>query len=255
LRVAVGMDRGDCDFVVTDATIIRMKVIRCAQLNLEFDLSRAQREVAALPDIWQAHFQKLQYEGDWAVLPLRSPGGRADEILPSALGNHDAVYADTPLLARCAAIELLLGSLKCPVLSARLLNLKRGAIIRPHRDAELAYENGEARIHFPIFTNPGVEFIIDDQRVMMDEGSAWYINANLTHAVANRGDADRIHLVVDCKVDDWLRELFARALVFHSVIRRDPHETQQMIAQLRLMNTPTSLRMAEDLERELSSAS
>jgi mannose-6-phosphate isomerase-like protein (cupin superfamily) len=232
-----------------------MKVIRCAQLNLEFDLAQAQKEVAALPDVWRAHFQQLQYDGEWTVLPLRSPGGGADDILPFALGNSPAVHADTPLLALCPAIAALLGSLKCPVLSARLLNLKRGATIHPHRDVELAFENGEARIHFPIFTNPGVEFVIDDQRVVMAEGSAWYVNANLTHQVANRGDADRIHLVVDCQVDDWLRELFARARKFQSEIRRDPQVTQQMIAQLRLMNTPTSLRMAEDLERELASAS
>jgi hypothetical protein len=230
-------------------------IIRCAKLNLEFDLAQAQAEVAALPDVWRAHFQKLHYEGEWSVLPLRSPGGRVDDILPEALGNSDGAHADTPLLVQCPEIARLLASLKCPVHSARLLNLKRGAIIHPHRDVELAFESGEVRIHFPIFTNPGVEFFIDNQRVMMAEGSAWYINANLTHQVANCGDADRIHLVVDCRVDDWLRELFARATIFHSVIRRDPQMIREMIARFRQMNTSTSLRMAEELERELSGAS
>ena len=232
-----------------------MEVIRCAKLNLAIDLAAAQAEVAALPDAWQAHFQKLHYDGEWAVLPLRSPGGRLDDILPFALGNSDQAHADTPLLMQCPAIGNLLGSLKCPVRSARLLNLKRGSIIHPHRDLELAYENGEARLHFPIFTNPGVEFFIDEQPLVMEEGSAWYINANLTHSVANRGNADRIHLVVDCGVDNWLREVFAQAAVFYSEIRRDPKEVQEMIARLREMNTPTSLRRAQDLERERAGAS
>jgi hypothetical protein len=30
----------------------------------------------------------------------------------------------------------------------------------------------------------------------------------LQHHVANRGAAERIHLVVDAKVNDWVRELF-----------------------------------------------
>jgi hypothetical protein len=33
-----------------------------------------------------------------------------------------------------------------------------------------------------------------------------YLNVNLPHRVAHRGAADRIHLVIDCVVNDWLRE-------------------------------------------------
>lgn len=186
------------------------------------------------------------------MFPLRSIGGSADERLPFPLGTAPAEYAGTPLLALCPTIERLLTSLECPVMSARLLNLRRGAVIKPHRDAELAYENGTARIHLPIFTNPDVEFVIEDQRVVMEAGSCWYINANLEHRVANRGDSDRIHLVVDCGVDDWLRDRFQGAEVFYSTARRDPRELRQMIELLRSMNTPTSLSMIPELEAELS---
>ena len=129
-------------------------------------------------------------------------------------------------------------------MSARLLNLRCGAVIKPHRDAELAFEHGVARIHVPVFTNPDVEFVIEDQRIVMEAGSCWYINANLLHRVANRGDADRIHLVVDCGVDDWLRERFAVAPVSCSEeVRPDPREVRERIRLLRAMNTPTSLAM------------
>ena len=139
-------------------------------------------------------------------------------------------------------------------MSARLLKLGRGAVIKPHKDAELAFENGEARIHVPIFTNPGVEFFLEDQRVPMEPGSCWYINANLPHRVANRGETDRIHLVVDCAVNDWVREWFSTAELFHSEIRRDPRETRQMIDLLRSMNTPASLAIVAQLEEELADA-
>jgi hypothetical protein len=231
-----------------------VKVVRCAQLNLPFDLAAAQQEVSALPDRWRAHFQQLHYNGGWTALPLRSPGGRIDDIVPSTLGRPNESHSNTPLLAHCPAIAELLRSLECPLQSVRLLNLQRGATIHPHRDIELAFEQGEARLHFPIITNPSVEFFIDEQRVTMEAGSAWYINANLIHRVTNRGDADRIHLVVDCQVDDWLRGQFSRAQVFHSEIRRDPKMLREMIEHLRIMNTPTSLRLVAELEEELSGA-
>ena len=229
-----------------------MKVIRCAKLDLPIDAMSLQTEVAALPDRWRAHFQKAHYDGEWTVLPLRSIGGRQDETMPFALGGVAAEYAGTPLLESCPAIAHFLASFACPVMSARLLNLRRGAVIKPHRDAELAFENGEARIHVPVFTNPDVEFYMEDQRVVMDPGSCWYINANLTHRVANRGECDRIHLVVDCSVDDWLRERFAQAEIFYSEIRRDPGELRQMIELLRAMNTPTAQAIIAELEEELS---
>jgi hypothetical protein len=229
-----------------------MNVIRCARLDLAVDVSLLQAEVAALPDRWHAHFQKAHYDGEWMVLPLRSIGGRQEETLPFALGGAPVEYAATPLLDSCPAIAGFLASLECPVMSARLLNLRRGAMIKPHTDPELAFENGEARIHVPIFTSPDVDFRIEDQRVVMEPGTCWYINANLTHCVTNRGGSDRIHLVVDCGVNDWLRERFATAELFHSVRRRDPNEVRQMIELLRAMNTPASLAIIAELEEESS---
>jgi hypothetical protein len=32
---------------------------------------------------------------------------------------------------------------------------------------------------------------------------AWYLDLNLPHRVANRSAVNRIHLVVDCVIDEW----------------------------------------------------
>ena len=48
-----------------------------------------------------------------------------------------------------------------------------------------------------VVTNPEVE--------------CWYHNLNLPHWVAIRGATDRIHLVIDCVVNDKLRELLLAA--------------------------------------------
>src|SRR5205085_10556644 len=85
--------------------------------------------------------------------------------------------------------------------------LAAGSKIREHRDLNLGDETGEVRLHIPIVTNPAVEFFLDGVRIVMNEGECWYLNFSLPHRVDNRGVTDRIHLVIDCQVNDWLREL------------------------------------------------
>jgi len=41
----------------------------------------------------------------------------------------------------------------------------------------------------------------------MAEGECWYLDFNLPHYVDNRSSDDRIHLVVDCHVNDWVTSL------------------------------------------------
>ena len=46
---------------------------------------------------------------------------------------------------------------------------------------------------------------------MLEAGSCWYLRLSDPHSVANRGTEDRVHLVVDAEVNDWVGEVFARA--------------------------------------------
>jgi quercetin dioxygenase-like cupin family protein len=64
------------------------------------------------------------------------------------------------------------------------------------------------RLHIPITTNAQLEFYLNKQRVIMQEGECWFLNFNYPHAVNNLGKTDRIHLVMDCNVNDWLAVFF-----------------------------------------------
>ncbi|MBO9595485.1 MAG: aspartyl/asparaginyl beta-hydroxylase domain-containing protein [Niabella sp.] len=205
-------------------------------------------ELASYPSNWQAHFNTLHYQGEWTVLPLRTPAGK-DSIVPDLMGEQ--TYASTTHMQHFPSVDLLIRSLDCPVQSVRFLNLKAGAEIRPHRDRELAFEMGEARLHFPIVTNPDVAFYVEDIRLNMQPGECWYINANLTHQVSNKGNTDRVHLVIDCLVNDWLRALFDQAHKHTKEEAVDKEQQQQIIAALRLQNTPAATQLADQLEREL----
>ena len=161
------------------------------------------------------------------------------------------------MLDHCPAVRLLLNSLQCEKLSARLLNLQAGAVIKEHTDKELYFEKGEARLHFPVITNPLVEFYPDNERLPMQEGECWYINANLPHRLANKGSNDRIHLVVDCIVNDWLQGVFNDCIAKTELKERDlalqqKNTTLQIINELRRRADSTSVKLADELERQLN---
>jgi len=200
-------------------------------------------------DDWRPHYNVLDYEGGWDVLTLRSPGGQADSIFADPVGKGE--FADTPYMDNFPFAKKLMAALHCPLMSVRLLNLKAGAVIKTHRDIELSYEKGEARLHFPLITNNRVEFYVNDVQINMQPGECWYINANLPHRVANFGTEDRIHLVVDCVVNSWLKTVFDRSEKVRFKQNDRTEETLRAIAELRLQQNDTAHKIADELESKL----
>jgi hypothetical protein len=113
------------------------------------------------------------------------------------------------MLERCSYIPKVLKTFECELESVRLLRLGVQSNIIEHRDYMLGFEDGVARIHIPVETNPLVEFRLKGEVLQMREGEAWYLNFNLPHSVANDGKDARIHLVIDCLVNDWVSNIFA----------------------------------------------
>jgi mannose-6-phosphate isomerase-like protein (cupin superfamily) len=181
------------------------------RLPLRFDARRLREDVERLaPEEWVAHFNTRTYEGEWSGVALRAVGGVAGRLYPDPAASEP--FADTPVLERCPGVREVLSAFACRVESVRFLKLAAGARIREHRDYRLGYEDGEVRLHIPVVTHEGVGFFLSGQRVLMGEGECWYLNVNQPHRVENTGEVDRIHLVLDCVLDDWLRALFARAV-------------------------------------------
>jgi len=225
-------------------------MLKYLQLPFYFDAKKMQAELQHLNSTdWQLHYQKLHYEGNWSALPLRSAGGRADNIIISPVDNPD--YADTIFLKNSVYFKEILASFNCPLLAVRLMKLNAGAIIKEHKDAEMCYEKGEIRIHIPVSTNDEVEFYLDKERIHLREGDCWYMNFNLPHSVNNKSKTDRIHLVIDAKVNDWVKELFGQPAICKKTI--DPPDDDErtkklIIAQLRELNTETANRLADEME-------
>jgi quercetin dioxygenase-like cupin family protein len=179
------------------------------RLPLAFDAGALAQEVSDLsPNSWILHFNTDIFEGRWAGVALRSAGGRPAQLYPDPTATD---FSDTEVLARCPDLARALQRFRCPLNAVRLLTLDPGGTIKEHRDYRLGYDDGEVRLHIPILTNPLVEFVLDGRTVDLRAGECWYLNLNLPHRVANRSRAPRVHLVLDCVVNEWLATVITTA--------------------------------------------
>jgi hypothetical protein len=175
------------------------------RLPLHFDAARLQADLARVPSLeWQSHFNQRIYEGDWSGAPLRAVPGSS---IPMFSDPNAPTWEDTPLLQSCDYFQQILASFRCPLLSVRLLRLGAGAVIKEHRDHMLGLDFGEVRIHVVVSTNPGVECYIDGVGQHWAAGECWYGDFSLPHSFVNRGETERVHMVLDCTLNDWLRHL------------------------------------------------
>ncbi|MDF7777034.1 aspartyl/asparaginyl beta-hydroxylase domain-containing protein [Sphingomonas sp. AOB5] len=178
------------------------------RLPLTFDPARLAADLAMFEgDDWIAHFVTQNYEGDWSALPLRAHAGATHPVMMIYSPPDATDFVDTPFLSRTPYFAEVLAAFRCPVTCVRLMRLTPGSTIKEHRDHDLAAEEGWARIHVPVTTNPGVEFFVNRQPVTMLPGEAWYLRLSDPHSAANHGDVDRVHLVIDLIADAWLTEM------------------------------------------------
>ncbi|WP_158826617.1 aspartyl/asparaginyl beta-hydroxylase domain-containing protein [Mucilaginibacter lacusdianchii] len=219
-----------------------------AKLPITVNILDLQTEIGAIlqdPN-WVPHFNAAAYRGDWTIFPLRTPGGHSDKPYADLLGEN--LFEDTQLINALPFTKALLDGLQCQTYSVRLLKLGAGASIKAHRDPGLAFEQGEARLHFPVFTHDEVQFFVEEDLVPMRAGECWYINANLTHQAVNMSTKDRIHLVIDCQVNNWLEALFNKGETREKIDESDLITQRAIIAELRQQNTPQTLQLANELE-------
>jgi len=182
------------------------------RLPLEFEPTLLAADMANFSrETWIAHFVQQNYDGDWSVIPLRGPASASHPVQMIYSDPSRSDYADTPMLAGSPYFQDVLLALACPLLAVRLMRLTPGSVIKEHRDHDLAYEEGTVRLHIPVTTNEGVDFRLNGSRCPMPAGSTWYLRLSDPHSVANRGTEDRVHLVIDAVVNDWLTALFERA--------------------------------------------
>jgi len=170
------------------------------KLPFQFDTSRIIEEInqfeqedyydiynpsVTLKTLWSKHF----------IEPVGEPG-----TPPTFLPNE--------ALKRCPYLLSVLETFQCKKETFRIHTLEGGANIKPHRDIGYSYEHGFIRLHIPIETNEKVVIEVNGELIQMKAGECWYCNFHETHEVRNESDQPRTHLIMDCVVNDWMKEIF-----------------------------------------------
>ena len=177
------------------------------RLPFAFDPAPLAADLALIgPDEWIEHRFRDNYDGGWDIVPLRAAAGETHPLRLSYADPAATQFTDTSWLERLPALRAALARFACPLRSVRLMRLTAGSTIREHVD-DLDAEVGNLRLHVPVTTNADVEFRLGGRRVEMAPGSVWYLRLSDPHKVANRGATDRIHLVLDATVNDWLERM------------------------------------------------
>lgn len=177
----------------------------CFEFPFRLDVARLRADLnTALARDWSEHHNIIHHGSGWSGLALRSISGDVFDLKASFL--HE--FQNTEILAACPYFREIVERLECPVKSVRLLRLAAGARVRTHVDNGLGYDFGMVRLHVPVVTNSDVRFVLAGHLLELREGKVWYVDTSYPHSVANGGDVDRVHLVIDCVVNDWLKAQF-----------------------------------------------
>jgi quercetin dioxygenase-like cupin family protein len=173
-------------------------------------------EALEASQVWLSHPDyTVAKVGDWTAIALVSTDG--DHTGPDSLRYHrEAASQPTDLLLKSPYIHSVVDAFRTRAHRVRLMNLKPGTRIAEHRDygaQRYSYERGCIRVHIPIRTHKDVAWRLSGRKVDMQPGEAWYINVCEPHSVENLSTINRVHLVLDMEVNDWVRSVFPPATV------------------------------------------
>ncbi|WP_420574051.1 aspartyl/asparaginyl beta-hydroxylase domain-containing protein [Kordia sp.] len=120
------------------------------------------------------------------------------------------IFLPNEALKKCPYLLSIFEMFQCQVETFRIHTLDPGASIQKHRDTGYSFEHGQVRLHIPVQTNDKVEILVDDVAIPMQAGECWYCNFHIEHEVRNNSDQPRIHIILDCIVNDWLAHVFGQ---------------------------------------------
>ena len=102
-------------------------------------------------------------------------------------------------------LEKVTSFFQTEIISMMFYSMTPGSEIHAHRDMIGNVGWGGLRFHIPIQTNSNLYFKVSNKRVIMNVGEMWALDTSYLHSVSNQGDKERIHLVFDVKVNNWVK--------------------------------------------------
>jgi hypothetical protein len=87
----------------------------------------------------------------------------------------------------------------------RVARLEPNSFLWEHRDFSDLKRVPRLRLHIPLQTHPDSYLVLAGQRIFMKSGFIWKLNPTVPHGVCNRSPVPRLHLILDCYVNETIR--------------------------------------------------
>ena len=196
----LGSWQPSCLVLFMNGQAISTSYMNAIKLPFQFDPNKILKELNRFTpsDYYDIYNPSVTLETLWSKHLIEPVGGQdgPPEFLP-----NEALKNSPYLLS-------IHDTFQCRKETFRIHTLEAGASIKPHRDIGYSFEYGKVRLHIPVQTNDKVEIRLEGELVPMKPGECWYCNFDITHEVHNKGQQPRVHLIMDCIVNDWLTEKF-----------------------------------------------
>lgn len=157
-------------------------------------------QLARHPELWNEDKTRTTFEG--------TPHGAADDVLLrfGAANGDDLEAVDRARMQTLRGVKQLALNIMQLVNGSRLgrvivTRLEPGKKILPHADVKGAYSSYYTRYHVVLQGLPGSLFSCGDETVNMRTGDVWWFDAKAEHSVSNNSADDRVHLLVDVRID------------------------------------------------------
>ncbi len=144
------------------------------------------------------------HNGRWQRLGLYGPSGDHER---THFRKGERAEKTEPLKSM-PTVEAMLDSLPGTIRSASVSDMEPGAYLRWHRDVEQSVDIDQVRLHLPIKTSPDAVLELGHHSFTMPEGELWYGDFSFPHRVWNKGDEDRIHLLIVLNNDEAAKAMF-----------------------------------------------
>lgn len=180
----------------------------CYKLPLAYDQQLLQEDLQrVLSNVKMVrHFSDDDHDGGWNAIGLITSDGD-----PQKLRRGDT-YSKTPVLKYAPYIENIIDNLPSRKQRVRLMRLEKQTKVFWHFDAGENMDGAVARLHIPVVTNEKVEFQISHQDVKWNGGEFWYGDFSFPHRLRNGGEEDRVHLVIDLEINEFLRNTIPKEM-------------------------------------------
>mgnify|MGYP000094082990 CR=1 FL=1 len=171
---------------------------------------------------------KYNAKGDWDAISIKGYSDDINNILkPGVLKSdvEDKPLRWTSLYEEPALLPLkeILSHIPAEFERVRVMRLKAGTTIKKHTDkVDKEIKQGKiVRLHVPLRTSKNVYFYLWEKKqehvFHLDVGKYYFVDVTAAHAVHNKADFDRLHLVIDCYNNPRLENLLKQAEEFDDI--------------------------------------